>query len=94
MKLTWDAVQLLGIILLWIVFLVTQQQKAKYNRCSIGFFAWFGAQAAFLLAATAASTFYQVRKVQKDAEHVDPEMREMLLGHADSAGGCTNLVSL
>ena len=85
--------QLLAIILLWIVFLVTQQQKAKYNRCTIAFFVWFGGQSLLLLAATAAGVLYEVRKARSDADHIDPEMREILLGHdLDNSAGISDLI--
>lgn len=77
--------KLLLVVLLWVVFLATQQHKAQFNRCSAPFAAWFGAQTVILLAATALGIAYELRKVGEDGEDVDPEMREILLGH-EAAG--------
>ena len=80
-------VQLLAIVALWLLFLVTQQQKSKYDRCTAGYVAWFGAQAIFLLAVTAGGVFHLVRKASGDAENIDPEMREILLGRISDTSG-------
>ena len=79
-------VQLLAVVALWLIFLVTQQQKSRYGRCTYAFLAWFVAQTALLLAATAVAIGHQLRKLQNDTDSLDPELREMLLGNTASSG--------
>lgn len=86
--------QLLAVVALWLVFLVTQQQKSRYGRCTWPFAAWFVGQTALLLTATALAIRQQVRKMQNDADSLDPELREMLLGHSDSEGTPTVVLAL
>ena len=76
--------QLLAIVLLWLAFLVTQQQKAGHNRCSLAFLGWFSGQAIVLGAATGLGILHQVRSARGNADDLDPEMREILLGHPRS----------
>lgn len=48
--------QILGVVLLWVVFLVFQQVKSRYNQCSKTYLLLFFAELVLLLAFTALGT--------------------------------------
>ena len=46
------------VVVLWAIFLLTQQLKSRYSNCTWQYFVIFAAQVVFLLAVTAFSVWY------------------------------------
>ena len=47
-------------MVLWAIFLLTQQLKSRYSNCTWQYFVIFAAQVVFLLAVTAFSVWYSL----------------------------------
>jgi hypothetical protein len=72
--------QLGALVLLWVLFLVSQGQKMSHNRCSWAYMSILAGQVVVLLGVTVAQILYQVEKARTDIEGLDPEMRVILTG--------------
>lgn len=49
--------QIAEVVVLWVIFLITQQLKSRYNNCTWQYFVIFIVQITFLLAVTAYSVW-------------------------------------
>ena len=52
------SMQIGEVVVLWAIFLLTQQLKSRYSNCTWQYFVIFAAQVVFLLAVTAFSVWY------------------------------------
>lgn len=50
--------QMFAVVVLWAIFLLTQQLKSKYPNCTWQYFTIFGAQVIFLLGVTCLCIWY------------------------------------
>ena len=50
-------VQIVEVVVLWVIFLATQQLKSRYNNCTWQYFVIFLAQVVFLLGVTVYSVW-------------------------------------
>lgn len=80
--------QLGAILVLWVLFLVSQGFKARYNRCTWEYLLIMSAQVVVLLAVTGAQILYQVHKATTNIKELDPEVRVILLRESVQEGEC------
>ncbi|GAQ85440.1 hypothetical protein KFL_002350150 [Klebsormidium nitens] len=75
-----------ALLVLWVLFLVSQAQKSAYPRCTWEYMTVWGAQVAVLLLVGGWQIAHQVRKARRNDEDLDPEMR-VILSHGSLSGG-------
>ncbi|BDA43733.1 Sulfite exporter TauE/SafE family protein 3 [Coccomyxa sp. Obi] len=76
--------KMFAVVVLWAIFLVTQQLKSKYPNCTWQYFTIFAAQVIFLLGVTCLCIWYEAKQAERHSDDMDPELRTVILG-GDSA---------
>lgn len=75
-----------ALLILWVMFLVSQAQKSAYPRCTWEYMTVWGGQVAVLLLVGGWQIAHQVRKARRNDEDLDPEMRVILTQGSLSGG--------
>lgn len=70
--------QIAEIVVLWLLFLYSQQLKSRFGRCTWQYLSMLGAQTVILLAVCAGQIWYQVNKAETRPDDLDPELRIIL----------------
>ncbi|GAQ90288.1 hypothetical protein KFL_006220070 [Klebsormidium nitens] len=79
--------KLAEIVVLWLLFLYSQQLKSRYGRCTWQYLSILAGQAAVLVSFAAGQIWYQVRKAATRPHDLDPELRVILAADAEREPG-------
>lgn len=79
--------ELAEIVVLWLLFLYTQELKSRYGRCTWQYLSILGGQAGVLVAVTAGQIWFQVHKARTRPHDLDPELRVILAADAEREHG-------
>ncbi|CAL5221862.1 g4123 [Coccomyxa viridis] len=79
--------QIVEVVVLWVIFLATQQLKSRYGNCTWQYFVIFIVQVLFLLGVTTYCVWHQSKRAAaSDSDNMDPELRVVMLGGQENDG--------